>query len=774
MDFRDYFRIIRRQWIWSLSIFLLMMSVFFSYSFLVEEQMYRATCQVGILAPQWDERVFRETSSIVPPVSYNMKTKVELLDLYNLGNEAAWRLMNDIERREKGLLEAHAEKAARKDAKKGTLAHLPFQEIVASAARANGLKPKSVGGQDLFLVAQFREIADAAARQKAIGDLHDSLRQAIPAPLSEVIERSNLVRISVVYNGELESVMLVNAIGFGAMDKDRASTLSEREQESRAIEKHIELSKEQVRQLKDRIEKFQRDHDIRELDQDIGDLRKRVREFEDGIVRKQAERLKLEHELQNPSVVFLSGELREDTPRLSELRTNLTGLEQQKTVLLIDLKEGHPDVRKLQAQIDRVKDAMQEEERREQARQQERHIGEVNKVHDSLRLLADEIGNLEQDKIEASAKLRKFSDLRFEHDDLVRSLNYASEQRDRLKQKLDAVRLVESMIRGDGEEDGKAVTGTIRMETPAQGAEKLIKQSRSATGVMVIMAVVVSVCIAYLVEYADTRIRTEEDIRKHLNLPVLAKVEKRARGEKVCLTELPPRDAFAEIFNTVTTVITSAARDLGIRVFVVSSTVAEEGKTTITVNLGVALARKGLRVILVDGDLRRPQLHDMLGVDNSTGLSTVLEGRSQAMETLSEIADEPAPQAGLEAFLKPTTVENLKILPSGPTPHDPITLLESQRMKDLVEEMRGMADFVLIDTPPIFHVGDVLTLTPLVDANLFVVGAFEVKQHEVTWAKHLLSNVGANILGAFLNKEVIESKSYYYYYRYYKGYRYRN
>lgn len=771
MDFRDYFRIIRRQWIWSLSIFVLMMAVFFSYSFLVEQQMYRATCQIGILAPQWDERVFRETSSIVPPVTYNMKTKVELLDVYSLGNEAAWRLMDDIQRKEQQILASFTQRLGGKK-EKGSRPSLPFQEIVASVARENGLKPASMEGQEVYLVSRFRQIEDPSVRQKAVGDLHSALQRIIPAPATEIIERSNLVRLSVVYNGELEAMMLVNALGHGAVDKDRATTLSEREQESKAIEKHIEISKEQVSLFKDKIEAFRREHDVRKMDEAIASLEKRSRDIEDTIKKKQGDRLRLEHELQNPSVVFLSGELREDTPRLAELRTNLTGLEQQKTVLLLDLKENHPDVKRLQAQIDRVRDAMQEEERRAEVRQQEHHIDSVNKIHDGLRLLADEVGTLEQDKIEVDQRLRKLSDLQFEYDDLMRSLSYASEQRDRLKQKLDAVRLVESMIRGDG--DGKAVTGTIRMETPAQAADKLVKQSREATGVMVVMAVVVSVCIAYLVEYADTRIRTEEDVRKHLNLPVLAKVEKRARGEKVCLTELPPRDAFAEIFNTVTTVITSAAKDLGIRVFVVSSTVAEEGKTTITVNLGVALARKGLRVILVDGDLRRPQLHDMLGIDNSTGLSTILEGRSQAMESLSEIADEPAPQAGPEAFLKPTTVENLKVLPSGPTPHDPITLLESQRMKDLVEELRGMADFVLIDTPPIFHVGDVLTLTPLVDANLFVVGAFEVKQHEVTWAKHLLSNVGANILGAFLNKEVIESKSYYYYYRYYKGYRYRN
>ncbi len=783
MDFRDYWRIIRRQWIWSASIFALMMVVFFSYSVVVEKQMYRSTCQLGILTPQWDERIFRETSSIVPPVAGNFEMKVERLDQEYLARPAARRLIQEIEKIERPLLAASDKDKPAKT--KGARFYYPFQNIVAEIAKRHGVKPRSIGGQNYYTIADIREIPDPKVRAKALEALDGSpdpeeepsvFASIIPQPLKEVQERKKIVWLTVTYDGAVEAEMLANAIGQGAMDRDNADTLSNREGEAAAITKHIGIAKDRIQEYKDKLEKFLRANNIKELEADIADLRNEIKGNESAIRAKQAEKLKLEHELQNPlSMTLLGGSFMQDTPRINEMRTALSGLEQQKTVLLLDLKEVHPDVKRLQVQIERVQEALEEEVRREESRLQEKSIERLNGIHDALRLLSDEIGELERQKVDSDAKLRALSDRRFEHDDLMRGLNQAGEQMDRLRQKLDAVELAKSLLKRDDKDAIlNPLTGNISLLKPATTAVPVAKQSSHAMGFMIIMAVAVSVCIAYLVEYADTRIRTEEDVRKHLNIPVLAKVEKRARGEKVCLTDLPPRDAFAEIFNTVSTVITSAAKDLGIKVFVVSSTVAEEGKTTITVNLGVALARKGLRVILVDGDLRRPQLHDMLGTDNSTGLSTILEGRSQAAEQLSEIADEPPPLPGPEAYLKSTSVENLRVLPSGPTPHDPITLLESQRMKDLVEELRSMADFVLIDTPPIFHVGDVLTLTPLVDANLFVVGAFEVKQHEVTWAKHLLSNVEANILGAFLNKEVIESKSYYYYYRYYKGYRYRN
>ncbi len=302
---------------------------------------------------------------------------------------------------------------------------------------------------------------------------------------------------------------------------------------------------------------------------------------------------------------------------------------------------------------------------------------------------------------------------------------------------------------------------------------RALKTSTKSWPFVILIALVTSVFVVYLLEYLDTRIKSEHDVRRHVNLPVLAKIPRQPEGEEVLLGELDLRGKFAEVFNTVATLVHSTARDLGLKTFVITSTKEEEGKTTIAIDLGIALARKGLKVIIVDSDLRRPQMHDLLGLDNSVGLSSILEGRLKAKEVLDDITGAPQ-RTAIDDFLRPTTEKNLRVLTSGPMPPDPVGVIESVQMKALVEELKGMADYVIFDTPPIYHVGDALTLAPLSDANLLVIGAGLVDHHEVAWAKHLLSNVESNILGVILNFEAEESRTYNYYYNYYtKSYRYR-
>jgi capsular exopolysaccharide synthesis family protein len=283
--------------------------------------------------------------------------------------------------------------------------------------------------------------------------------------------------------------------------------------------------------------------------------------------------------------------------------------------------------------------------------------------------------------------------------------------------------------------------------------------TRQTLYLAILFGVIMSIVIAYFLEYMDTNIKTEHDVRRHMNLPVLSMIGKAKK--EVILTELPSKDPFAEHFNTAATLVRSAAQDLGLSSFLVTSTVPQEGKTTICVDLAIALARKGLRTIVVDGDLRIPTIHEVLEIDNSTGLSTILEGRSASDDS----------GIGVESYLKPTSIENLRVLTSGPIPADPINLLESARMKALIEELKDNCDYLIIDTPPIYNVGDTLTMASLVDATLFVVGSERVEQDQVTWAKHLLSNVNANILGVFLNMVRVPGKTYYYYYNGYKSYR---
>lgn len=255
-----------------------------------------------------------------------------------------------------------------------------------------------------------------------------------------------------------------------------------------------------------------------------------------------------------------------------------------------------------------------------------------------------------------------------------------------------------------------------------------------------------SLGVVFVVEYMDASLKTEHDVRRHMNLPVLGIVPKRGRGKPVLLPELPHRDEIVEVYQSSATLVRSAARDLGLKTLVVTSTLPREGKTTTSVNLAVALARKGVAVILVDADLRMPQVHEALGLPNDAGLSSFLSG-------------EGAPGD----FLRETRVPNLRVITSGPIPQDPMGLLESVRMKALVEELKGQAEFVVFDTPPVSSVGDTLTLATLSDAVLFVVGAGIADQRRVAWAKHLLSHIEARILGCILNHAALEAHGYYYY-----------
>jgi capsular exopolysaccharide synthesis family protein len=189
------------------------------------------------------------------------------------------------------------------------------------------------------------------------------------------------------------------------------------------------------------------------------------------------------------------------------------------------------------------------------------------------------------------------------------------------------------------------------------------------------------------------------------------------------------------------------------KVLTVCSAIAREGKTTIVSNLAVAMARKGLKVALIDADMRISQVHDVFRLSNATGLSNVLQGESPMIE-------EPA------GYMQPTQVENLFVLPAGPTPEMPGQLLESKAMGELLQAMRENYDIVLIDTPPITNVGDTLCLGRLVDSNLMVIGSGLSNRRTATWAKQLLTNVRADICGSILNFTRARQGSAYYYYYY--------
>jgi non-specific protein-tyrosine kinase len=198
-----------------------------------------------------------------------------------------------------------------------------------------------------------------------------------------------------------------------------------------------------------------------------------------------------------------------------------------------------------------------------------------------------------------------------------------------------------------------------------------------------------------------------------------------------------PRSPAAEAYRTLRTNLTFfAALDRPVETLVVTSAAPDEGKSRVLANLAVTMAQGERRTILVDGDLRHPDLHDVFGVANDRGLTTMI---------LEEEALDAPP-------LLDVGVENLLLIPSGPLPPNPADVLGSSKMEQAIAAFRERADVILFDAPPLVAVSDAAVLGTKVDGVLLVVSAGRTRREHAQRAKELLERVNVRIVGAVLNE----------------------
>lgn len=213
-----------------------------------------------------------------------------------------------------------------------------------------------------------------------------------------------------------------------------------------------------------------------------------------------------------------------------------------------------------------------------------------------------------------------------------------------------------------------------------------------------------------------------------------------------------PKSPVAEAYRTFRTNIQFSSFDKELKSIVITSSGPGEGKTTTTCNLAVAMAQSGKKVLLVDCDLRKSQIHKNFGLSNQQGLANILLKQLPHTEIIQR-----------------TYVENLSVLTAGPKPPNPSELLGSNAMKSFVQKITQDYDNIIFDTPPVGVVTDAAILSAIVDGTILVVASGQVAVEAARRSKALLENVNANIIGVLLNKIPLEGRSYYgyYYYHYY-------
>lgn len=231
--------------------------------------------------------------------------------------------------------------------------------------------------------------------------------------------------------------------------------------------------------------------------------------------------------------------------------------------------------------------------------------------------------------------------------------------------------------------------------------------------------------------------------------------EEEAGLESRLVTHLDPKSPISEAYRTLRTNIQFQKLRNNQTALMVTSSTPKEGKSTTISNLAITMAQMGSRTLIVDTDLRRPVIHKIFNLKKDKGITNYLMGKMT-----------------FEEVVKPTVIENLSIVTSGPLPPNPSELLTHHEMTEFIREAREKFDVVLFDSPPIIAVTDAAILSTKVDGLILVVKAHQTDKAAVKRAKTLLDNVKANIVGCLLNGVNVERAYGSYYYQYYQYYAY--
>ena len=251
-----------------------------------------------------------------------------------------------------------------------------------------------------------------------------------------------------------------------------------------------------------------------------------------------------------------------------------------------------------------------------------------------------------------------------------------------------------------------------------------------------VLGVLLGIALAVLRETLDTSVKTVAEVEEILGASVLGSVRYDPQASKrPLITALDTHHPRSEAFRVLRTNLQFVDAGSPSKVYVISSSMPDEGKTTTAANLAITLAQTGARVALVETDLRRPKLSEYLRLEEAVGLTTVLIGRIDLVDAVQHWGN-----------------EGLHVLTSGATPPNPAELLQSRGMRDIVSRLRQHYDIVLLDAPPLLPVTDAALLSAIADGVLVVARHGTTSRDQLREAADRLTAVGARIIGAVINR----------------------
>ncbi|OGS73106.1 MAG: hypothetical protein A3F91_08105 [Flavobacteria bacterium RIFCSPLOWO2_12_FULL_35_11] len=426
----------------------------------------------------------------------------------------------------------------------------------------------------------------------------------------------------------------------------------------------------------------------------------------------------------------------EANPNIIDNKNELRRLNVQLVSNLTELTPEHPDVKALLAQIDALGKIIKEELLKTFSSETivrnpyygtliERYSDmEIDIVTYSVRkeVLDNIISKNYKELKDIAKKQRKLDDLTSE----VGILN-------------DRYRVIKTAIESAkvAEKTNTANAVIIQPATPSQYEKKDVffpKKKKGLTAALVLGSMF-GFFLVFLLEYVNDKITSEKDLILAISLPVLRTIPK---IRKRFLKGKPPPEFIDHFWNIKTHLDLSFKKKETARVIVTTSTNRGEGKTLLCRYLTSVLAEAGQEVLLVDSNLRNPQIHKLFGFSNSVGLVDYLGDKKP-----------------LQEVILPTNYERLKIIPSGPVFYNPLKIINPVKLSELIQKVKAEFDYIFFDTPAIIDGNDALIISHCADIVLFVVASGYVSDNELQKTLKAIQKINPSFIGTIFNKAIV-------------------
>jgi capsular exopolysaccharide synthesis family protein len=715
IDFRRYwFMLLRRKWI-VLAVVFASTLVALVHAFNTTP-MYRSTLVLQI-EPQGDQ--FLEYQSNVslgePAWDWNYyQTQYELLRSRSL----ARRVIDQL-----GL-----EAAVQRDGE-------PVQEDPSFLAELKS----GIGG----LIGRAGSGPPAGTADPAPANAKPNLEGALLASLTvSPVPDSRLVHIHYDSADPREAAAVANAFA----DNFVNMTLERRYDATGYAKKFLEERIEQVRaNLEDserRLVAYARDREIVDLEDKLGNLMQTLTAMSQALVQAETERIGVEAEYtqslggKGPSVLKVL-----DSEVIQALKTRKGELELTYQEQLKTYKPGYPKMQQIRRQIAEIDQQIK---------------GEIAAITEAVKAQyaakVEEQATLQTRVSEIKTEILDLQNRSTDYQALKREVDTNRELYDGLLQRMKEVGVVAGISTNN-------ISIVDRAQVPGAPYKPDLNASLSRAALVGLIA---GILLAFLFEYLDDTVKTREDLENRAHVPVLGAIPKATpsnhgiRAEEVpLLAASDPKSPVAEAVRSLRTSLVFSTADGAPKIMHVTSSGPGEGKTTAATNIAISFAQAGGKVLIIDADLRAPSLHGAFSLPNHLGLTNYLAGDTKPAD-----------------IAQPTRVARLFAMTSGPLPPNPVELLSSAKMLDLLSLASERFDFVVLDGPPVIGLADALVLSKISRGTMLIVEAGRTRYGQLDGAVKRLRAANTILLGAVLSKFSQRGAGYGYGYEYHYDYDY--